>query len=158
MNNWNKHQLNRTLFDIPNDPTPTVATTTFPSSDRHFLPLEKLGQKPLEWLSTTSIGLYFDQRLAHKGFDKGRRLFMCDFVKIIRCHKNGNNVYIIGLCSAEMKTSQDYEVKIQIDYVLREVIWAQCQCPAGIGPLAACKHVSATLHGVEHYVVTGSRF
>lgn len=70
-------------------------------------------------------------------------------------HQIEENIFFIALCSAEMKTSTDYEVKLQISCQSREIHKAQCQCPAGVGPVAACKHVSAVLYGVEYYIVTG---
>lgn len=55
-----------------------------------------------------------------------------------------------------MKTHTDYEVKLQIKFQKREILQAQCQCPAGVGPEATCKHVSAILFGIEFYIVTGN--
>lgn len=81
---------------------------------------------------------------------------MCEFVKNTRFHRVKENIFFIALCSAEMKTSTDYEVKLGINCQSREILKAQCQCPAGVGPAAACKHVSAVLYGVEHYIVTGN--
>lgn len=111
----------------------------------------------LEWLSLNAITLYFDSRLAAKGLEKGRRLFMCEFVKNIRWHQAEENVFFVALCSAEMKTSVDYEIKLQTNFQQREILMAQCDCPAGVGPSAACKHVSAVLHGIEYYIKTGER-
>lgn len=61
------------------------------------------------------------------------------------------------MCSAEMKTKVDYEVRIHIDSRECEIMKAQCQCPAGKGPGAACKHLSALLYGIEYYGVTSTR-
>lgn len=152
---WNEHRLNRTLFDVP-----TVAAndySDFPAV-REYYPLEKLERGVLEWLSPTSITLYFDERLGRKGFEKGRLLFMCAFVKSCEFYKDNENIFFIAICSAEMKTNTDYEVKIHIHSHRCEILKAQCQCPAGAGPGAACKHVSAVLFSIEFYAVTGTSF
>lgn len=152
---WNEHILNRTLFDVPT--VPANDFSNFPAI-REYHPLEKLERNVLEWLNPTSIALYFEERLGRKGFEKGRLLFMCEFVKICRFYKDQENIFFTAICSAEMKTSTDYEVKIHINSHQCEISKAQCQCPAGVGPGAACKHVSAVLFGIEFYVVTGWSF
>lgn len=100
--------------------------SNFPAA-KEFVPLEKLKGNLLEWLSQTSISLYFNERLALKGLEQGRRLFMCGFVKNTRYHQVKENIFFIALCGAEMKTSIDYEVKLQINCQSREIHKAQCQ-------------------------------
>lgn len=145
LTNWNTHELNRTLFDVPS--VPTIDVSNFPLVKK-WSPLEKLPRNLLEWITPTSIALYFEERSAQKGFQKGRRLFMCEFVKSCMFYKDNENIFFIAICSAEMKTSTDYEIKIHINSYQCDFLKAQCNCPAGIGPSAACKHVSAVLFGI----------
>lgn len=118
-------------------------------------PLDKVEKNMLNWLTPSSINLYFDERKGLKGHEKGRKLFMCEFVKSIYQFVKGDDVFIVGKCSAEQKKSTDYEIKVHLNCKERNIVKASCGCPAGIGPNAACKHVSALLYCVEHYGVTG---
>lgn len=146
---WTENNLDRTLFEVV---ILTGDNSKFPNVQ--YEPLEKLSTKSLEWISQRIIDMYFDDRKAQKGNTHGRRLFMSEFLKNCRFHKDGDNTYFLGMCSAEMKRSVDYEVKLHINTRECEIIKAECQCPAGKGPNAACKHVSALLCGIEYYAVT----
>ena len=55
---------------------------------------------------------------------------------------------------AEMKKETAYKVDVSFnsDAVVQE---AQCECGAGRGPNAHCKHVAAVLYGPSCYVKTG---
>lgn len=50
----------------------------FPAVNK-YEPLEKLTKNCLEWITPTVIEYYFFERMATKGHEKGRKLFMCDF-------------------------------------------------------------------------------
>lgn len=128
----------------------------FPTGN--FVQLEKLDNRKLEWLTPTVISEYFDQGKALKGNVKGRKLFMCEFVKAIECLEIGYDVFIDAKCSAQTKTSIDYGVKVHLDCQNRSMIKASCTCPAGAAPNAACKHVGAIIYAAEYYAVTGSIF
>lgn len=149
---WTENELDRTLFEV--EIVPSGDYSQFPIVQHE--PLEKLSTDALQWLSPASIDLYFTERKAQKGNSQGRRLFMCQFLKSCSFHKDGDHIYFLAKCSAEMKNSVDYEVRIHINSRECEILKAECQCPAGIGPGAACKHVSAFLYGIEYYVVTGT--
>lgn len=120
------------------------------------VPLEKLKPHPLKWLSANAIDLYFNDRMAAKGNEKGRRLFMCGFLKNCTFHQNGDDIYFCAMSCAEMKKTKDYEVRAHINCLQCDIMKAQCQCPAGQGFSAACKHVSALMYAIEYYAVTGS--
>ncbi|KAJ6649017.1 hypothetical protein Bhyg_04249 [Pseudolycoriella hygida] len=149
---WNEYDLSRTLFDV--NVTPALDTNDFPSVDHK--PLEKLQPQILKWLSPKSIDLYFSERMASKGYDDGRKLFMCNFLKDVKFAKMENNLYISALCSAQMKKSIDYVIRLHLNTNECAIVKSQCKCPAGVGPSAACKHVSAVLFGLEYYAVTGN--
>ena len=54
-------------------------------------------------------------------------------------------LYISGIVEAEMKSKTTYSLKIVIDGVTGEVWQGHCECPAGTGPTATCKHIVAVL-------------
>lgn len=149
--NWNEYKLDRTLFNV--ETVPSEDCNSFPAVK--YMPLEKLSSKVLQWLSKTSIDLYFNERMAAKGNEKGRKLFMCDFLKNCRFHEKKDDIFIRATCCAEMKKSLEYDVNVHINVRECLIMKAQCQCPAGVGPGAACKHVSALLYAIEYYAVTG---
>ncbi|KAG4074882.1 hypothetical protein HA402_009307 [Bradysia odoriphaga] len=53
-----------------------------------------------------------------------------------------------------MRRTVDYNVKVHINNRQCEIMKAECECPAGVGPNAACKHVSALIYRIEYYAVT----
>lgn len=143
--------MNRTLFEVAT--VPSQDSTSFPNVKYELL--EMLPTGGLHWICKAVIDQYFNERMASKGNDKGRRLFMCDFLKSCSFYKKGDDLYFMALCSAEMKKSVDYQVRIHMNSRDCEIMKTHCQCPAGSGFSAACKHVSALLYALEFYVVTG---
>ncbi|XP_065182559.1 uncharacterized protein LOC135813389 [Sycon ciliatum] len=71
------------------------------------------------------------------------------------CLENGT-VYFRGFCKAEMKTSMRYKIAMAMK---REpsvrIIYASCECRAGIGPSASCKHIGAMCYGLEEFCRRG---
>ena len=143
--------MSRTLFSV--DIVPSLDSSPFPNVKHE--PLEKLPIDKLQWISQAVIDMYFNERKSSKGNIKGRRLFMCNFLKDCKFYKKDDNIYFIALCSAEMKKDVDYDVKIHVNYRECEIMKSYCRCPAGKGFSAACKHVIALLYGLEYYAVTG---
>ena len=82
----------------------------------------------------------FDQSL-HK---KPQQMYYSKFLKSIRIHKNETSIFVAGRVSAEMKKHVVYTVDIKFDShnVIQE---AQCECAAGMGPEAHCKHTILVL-------------
>ena len=97
-----------------------------------------------------SIDLYFNERMARKGNEKGRKLFMCEFIKNCRFNQTGNDIYFLATCCAEMKKTVEYDVNVHVNS-------GECLMVSlsGIGPGAACKHISALLYAIEYYSITG---
>lgn len=121
-----------------------------------FEPLELMNKSKLEWFTPATIVYYFDERSAAKGHKQGRKLFLCDFLKNVTHHANDGDIYISGKCSAETKKNKDYRVAAHLNVSNRTICKAECECVAGKGPNAACKHVGALMYGLEHYAVTGT--
>ena len=68
--------------------------------------------------------------------------------------KAGDDTFISSVVWAEMKKSVSYTVDIHLDKngVVDE---AQCECGAGQGPTAHCKHVAAVLYAAVQFSTTG---
>jgi len=66
------------------------------------------------------------------------------FIRSLRYASAGETTYVTGRISAEMSKLLVYVVDIQLDKH-GAVIEAQCECAAGSGPGAHCKHVAVVL-------------
>ena len=57
----------------------------------------------------------------------------------------GTNKFIRCFCKAEMKVTERYKIEmiVKSSTSVGEVVYATCQCKAGLGPKATCKHVGA---------------
>ncbi|KAL0879276.1 hypothetical protein ABMA27_003056 [Loxostege sticticalis] len=60
----------------------------------------------------------------------------------------GKDTYIKGICRKTMKNLH-YEVNIKLDE-FGSIEEAHCECPAGNGNVATCKHVAVLLLGIEN--------
>lgn len=68
----------------------------------------------------------------------------------------GNDSYFVAArCHAQMKNGVTYLVNIQLD-TIGAVLAAECECAAGMGPDAHCKHVLAVLYGLSVYRKEGA--
>lgn len=77
------------------------------------------------------------------------------FVRFLRVTGAGNDgVFVSSQVWAEMRKSTCYKIDISInrDGVVQE---AQCECGAGQGPTAHCKHIAAVLFGLSCFCSTG---
>ena len=66
----------------------------------------------------------------------------------------GDNTFVSAIVWAEMRKAASYKIDISInrDGVIQE---SQCECGAGEGPTAHCKHVGAVLYGLTCFCQTG---
>lgn len=65
----------------------------------------------------------------------------------------GPLAYFSATVWAEMKKSVAYRTDFSLkDGVIHE---SQCECGAGQGPSAHCKHVGATIYGVNRFATDG---
>jgi hypothetical protein len=64
------------------------------------------------------------------------------------------NTFVSSIVWAEMKKAASYRVDVSFDRdgVIQE---SQCECGAGQGPTAHCKHVGAILYAVTCFCETG---
>ena len=86
-----------------------------------------------------SIAVYmqlFDADMSSKSED----MYRSRFLRSIRAAKCDADTFVCGRVCSEMKKSTVYTVDIKVD-VCRIVQESQCECGAGVGPEAHCKHV-----------------
>jgi len=101
-----------------------------------------------------------EQYLSLHGCAAGRsKLYDSGFVVFIRgAHSDDNSyVFIRGQVLAEMRKGVTYlvDIKLSNDSTCN-IIECQCECAAGVGPSAHCKHVCAILYAVNDITVNGN--
>lgn len=130
---------------------------TFPDQ-LNFEVLKNLHKVHINWFSTSMINQWFLERQAVASENRRRGLCFHNFLKNICFHWESTSFFFKSKCSAEKKKNVDYDVKIVLCSEKRCIIMASCQCPAGLGQNAACKHVSALAYAIEFYSLTGKIF
>lgn len=77
------------------------------------------------------------------------------FLRYIRVCSRDSVHFVKSMCRAEMKKHVAYEVDVKLDAhgVITE---CQCECAAGMGPEAHCKHVATVLLCLASFIKTGS--
>jgi putative phage-type endonuclease len=78
------------------------------------------------------------------------------FVRYVRMasEDKSSRIFIASVVWAEMRKSTAYKVDLSLD-CHAIVQQAQCECGAGQGPNAHCKHVAAVLYGLTAFCETG---
>jgi hypothetical protein len=70
-------------------------------------------------------------------------------------HPSGQDaIFFSGIVGAEMKKQVTYNVKLVVG-VNGEVKNSHCECPAGQGPHATCKHITCILIILHKFVESG---
>lgn len=85
--------------------------------------------------------------------DTAKNLYDERYFKTARLATDYNKYYVHALCKAQMKKHVTYNVDVLIDSntVITE---CQCECAAGMGPTAHCKHICALLYGLYFFSQT----
>ncbi|XP_047518989.1 uncharacterized protein LOC125058893 [Pieris napi] len=78
------------------------------------------------------------------------QLYYNDLVVVVRAATVGEYTFVKGITRASMKRLQ-YEVNIKI-HARGSIEESQCECVAGSGTNAHCKHVATVLYAIEHMV------
>ena len=83
------------------------------------------------------------------------KLYDGGYVIYLRASVNETGTHLRGQCCAEMKKGVSYIVDVHVakDGSLEA---SQCECAAGIGPHALCKHVVAVLFAIHDFSVNGN--
>lgn len=142
---WEDENLARKLVTPVS--LPPTAHCDYPEAET--IPLQQCNNKDLEGISMTSINEWFTARQATASLKKGRQLFHEKFLKCTETFKMTNMVYIKSMCSAQTSKNVDYLVQTLVHK--KDIIQASCQCAAGAGLNAACKHLAALFYCIEHY-------
>ena len=92
--------------------------------------------------------------------DKAYRLFSKGYVQRIEvCSPPNQKEKFFVRCKVhpQMKDGT-YDVELVVsrkEDVISKVEWAKCACPAGKGPHASCKHLSALFYALEEFCQVG---
>ncbi|XP_069678760.1 uncharacterized protein [Periplaneta americana] len=86
--------------------------------------------------------------------DSGYRLFNDRFINFIKCYVNSSAVFIISQVKSEYTKNKKYEVKLVLNKS-SIISGADCECVAGAGPKASCKHIAALCYALEHFSKSG---
>ncbi len=86
--------------------------------------------------------------------DKMEKLYESRFLKTFRAAQEDDYFYIKGVCRAEMKKHTTYTIDIKLNPE-GSVDACNCECPAGLGPNAHCKHVRTVLNAALDYINKG---
>ena len=76
------------------------------------------------------------------------------FLRYVRMASKDDKIYIQAECRAQMKKTVVYKLDLSLN-IQGQVYQAQCECGAGMGPDAHCKHVCALLYGLCKFGMTG---
>ena len=100
---------------------------------------------PYALIATTWLIISLSLTLGHI-FDR--------FVRSLRIASGAPHVFVQSTVWAEMRKSVSYRVDISLneDGIVQET---QCECGAGQGPTAHCKHVVTVLFGLTCFSATG---
>lgn len=112
-----------------------------------------LKKDDVSWFVVEMINAWFEERTALASVKNGKVLYFGEFLKTFEFIRVGDALCFFSLCSAQTKKQIDYGVKIHIsrDGILK----ASCDCPAGVGLSASCKHIGALAHGIVYFGTTG---
>lgn len=147
---WKDNKLDRTLISLPTDePTNTDPFPTTTKTDSR-----QLKQCDVSWFINEMITGWFQQRTALASVKNGKILYLGEFLKTFEFVKIAKDDYcFFSQCSAQTKKRIDYGVKIHVSK--SGILKATCECPAGAGLSASCKHIAALACGVQYFGVTG---
>ena len=119
----------------------------------------KLQETTIPQFTIGCITNYFISRLAADGLptndfkdlnSHAYPLFKAGHIQSIFVAKEADNYMIKCICLPEMKKDILYKINFMMDSN-GEIISATCGCPAGVGPTASCKHISALCYALEEF-------
>ena len=82
----------------------------------------------------------------------GFKLFAEGHVQNVYINTCDNDCKVKAVCLPEMKNGHLYSVFLAIGITSCNVKKAECNCPAGHGPLGSCKHSAALCFCLEDFV------
>ena len=85
---------------------------------------------------------------------KGERMMEAN-VDALSFYQDKDQFFFTGIVSAEMKNVA-YITRIRVHAASGNVLNSECDCPAGEGPTATCKHIVAVLLLLINFISTGT--
>lgn len=146
-------------FQPPSIDIPTPAAVQWPTSGyRQLIPDHR---HILAKLTREQIEGYFLYRLAGdkqingdiKALQKGQS--MLEGKKVLACSLlTQDDIYLSGIVGAAMKKQVCYNFRLKIEKLSGSPLNSVCECPAGKGPNATCKHIDAVMLMLECFSQT----
>ena len=108
--------------------------------------------------------LYFVSRTAMDGLPDGdiksinkaaKYLYDCGHVQNIEIGYANTTIFLRAKCHPEMQKDRIYNLLMSIDQSSCDIAAASCDCPAGKGPSASCKHVGALCYALVEFCASG---
>lgn len=78
-----------------------------------------------------------------------RNMYDENYLLTSRAAKSGNDFYVTAVCAAEMRRNVVYNITLKIQQ--NNILEAQCECAAGMGPYGQCKHVLVLMYGLVDF-------
>ena len=78
-------------------------------------------------------------------------LFMCGHVQNIQVCATDNNLFIKAKCLPEMRKDRVYLLRVVLNVKTFDIFFAECGCPAGLGPQGSCKHIGALSYALVDF-------
>lgn len=82
-------------------------------------------------------------------------LFRCGHVQHVEASSSSRSLWIRARCLPEMKKDRVYKLLIALNNSNFDIVHAQCECPAGRGPTATCKHIAALCYAFQNFCEHG---
>ena len=107
---------------------------------------------------------YFVCRTAVDGLPAGdiksintaaKHLYDCGHVQNIEVGYTNATIFLRAICHPEMRKDRIYNLQMSIDQNSFDITSASCDCPAGKGPSASCKHVGALCYALVEFCASG---
>lgn len=114
---------------------------------------------PKMGLNIAKVGCYFlEHNLSVSRMSKvqksGFAMFEEGFLNTCMFKVISDDVFLRAAVFAEMRKEVSYLVECRFND--EEIVYTNCECTAGRGPHAICKHVAVVLYSVENYERTGA--
>lgn len=110
--------------------------------------------------SSGHIVSYFVNRSVSDGLPAGdfkainrsaENLFVCGHVQSIQVCATDNNLFIKAKCLPEMRKDRVYLLRMVLNVKTFDIFFAECGCPAGLGPQGSCKHIGALSYALVDF-------
>lgn len=86
---------------------------------------------------------------------KANKMVESAAVEALSYYRSGPQFFLTGIVNAEMRKHLSYNVKLVLNQSTGDIVNSACECPAGAGPTATCKHLVSSLQVLALFVSTG---